>query len=310
VTDGGEAATRPKTIKEEGMRCMIGTIALVAVLLVTARGAVAFDESTYPDWKGQWRRAEAGPPRYDPNKPLREQQAPLTEEYKAFHAAMLAEQRTGGQGGDPTYTCLAPGMPRIMNVYDPMEIIITPETTYILIQHVHDSRRIFTDGRDFPANAEPAFAGYSIGKWIDADGDGRFDTLEVETRNLRGPRSFDATGLPLHRDNQTIIKERIYSDKANPSIIVNEITTIDNALTRPWSATKMYRRITVRQPVWPEGVCAEGNAHLEIGGQNYFLSADGYLMPAKRDQAPPDLKYFKPAQAGQPEPKTKAQGAK
>src|SRR6267378_3997813 len=191
------------------MRRMIGTVALVAVLLVTARGAVAFDESTYPDWKGQWRRAEAGPPRYDPNKPLREQQAPLTEEYKAFHAASLAEQRTGGQGNDPTYTCLAPGMPRIMNVYDPMEIIVTPETTYILIQHVHDSRRIFTDGRDFPANAEPAFAGYSIGKWIDADGDGRFDTLEVETRNLRGPRSFDATGLPLHRDNQTIIKERI-----------------------------------------------------------------------------------------------------
>jgi hypothetical protein len=29
-----------------------------------------------------------------------------------------------------------------------------------------------------------------------------------------------------------------------------------------------------------------------IGKENYFLSADGYLMPAKRGQAPPDLKYF------------------
>jgi len=26
------------------------------------------------------------------------------------------------------------------------------------------------------------FSGYSIGKWEDTDGDGRFDTLVVETR--------------------------------------------------------------------------------------------------------------------------------
>jgi hypothetical protein len=29
-----------------------------------------------------------------------------------------------------------------------------------------------------------------------------------------------------------------------------------------------------------------------IGRDNYFLSADGLLMPARKDQAPPDLKYF------------------
>ena len=272
-------------------RGLIGAIALAA-LLVTTGNTQAFDETQYPDWKGQWRRFEGGPPRYDPSKPLSGQQAPLTEEYKAVHAASMADQAAGGQGNDPTYTCLAPGMPRIMNVYDPMEIIITPETTYILIQHIHDSRRVFTDGRDFPPNAEPSFAGYSIGKWIDTDGDGRYDMIEIETRNLRGPRAFDGTGLPLHRDNQSIIKERIYLDKADPKIMYNEITTIDNALTRPWTATKKYRRVDVKQPVWPEAVCAEGNVHVEIAGQNYFLSADGFLMPARKDQAPPDLRYF------------------
>jgi hypothetical protein len=277
------------------MRSLIGTVALIAALLA-ANGAQAFDESKYPDWKGQWRRAETGPPRYDTSKPVHEQEAPLTEEYKAIHAASRADQAAGGQGNDPTYTCIAPGMPRIMNVYDPMEIVITPETTYILIQHVHDSRRIFTDGRAFPSNVEPSFAGYSIGKWIDTDGDGRYDVIEVETRNLRGPRAFDATGLPLHRDNQTVVKERIYTDKANPNIINNEITTIDNALTRPWTAIKKYRRVATTQAVWPEAVCAEGNVHVEIAGQNYFLSADGYLMPARKDQPPPDLKYFGPSQ--------------
>src|SRR5712691_8236436 len=94
----------------------------------------------------------------------------------------------------------------------------------------------------------------------------------------------------LHRDNRSIIKERIYLDKADPKIMDNEITTIDNALTRPWTAAKKYRRVDVKQPVWPEAVCAEANVHVEIAGQNYFLSADGYLMPTRKDQAPPDLR--------------------
>ena len=275
-------------------RSSIALAALAAVLLLTAGSAQAFDESKYPDWKGQWRRAEPGPPRYDPSKPGTgfRQEAPLTEEYKAVLEASLADQKDGGQGNDPTYTCLSPGMPRVMNVYDPMEIVITEGTTHILIQHVHDSRRIFTDGRAWPDYIEPSFVGYSIGKWVDTDGDGRYDTLEVETRGFRGPRVYDATGLPLHRDNESVFKERIHLDKADPKILINEITTIDKALTRPWTAVKRYRRADVKQPVWPEAVCAEGNVHVEIGGTNYMLSADGMLMPARKGQQPPNLRHF------------------
>ena len=39
--------------------------------------------------------------------------------------------------------------------------------------------------------------------------------------------------------------------------------------------------------------CTEGNNQIVIGTENYFLSGDGLLMPAKKDQAPPDLRYFK-----------------
>ena len=38
--------------------------------------------------------------------------------------------------------------------------------------------------------------------------------------------------------------------------------------------------------------CAENNNHVEISTEVYFLSADGYLMPTKKDQAAPDLRYF------------------
>ena len=44
------------------MRSLIATFALVTALLVPA-AVEAFDEAKYPDWKGQWRRAEPGPPR-------------------------------------------------------------------------------------------------------------------------------------------------------------------------------------------------------------------------------------------------------
>jgi len=41
----------------------------------------------------------------------------------------------------------------------------------------------------------PTYAGHSIGKWIDENGDGRYDVLDVETRHLSDPRVHDASGL-------------------------------------------------------------------------------------------------------------------
>jgi hypothetical protein len=188
-------------------------------------------------------------------------------------------------------------MPRIMHVYSPMEIVVTPETTHILIEHIHDNRRIYTDGRDWPEDMydDPQYAGYSIGKWLDEDGDGRYDTLVVETRGLKNPRTYDATGIPFHEDGRTIIKERIYLDKKDPNTLYDEITVIDDALTRPWTALKYYHRVAAKGPIWwREDICAENNVHVMIANEDFYLSADGLLMPARKDQAPPDLRYFKP----------------
>jgi hypothetical protein len=264
-------------------------VALLAVLLLLPNGvARAFDQSKYPELKGQWERV--GSPRWDDDR------APLTPEYQAIFQANLKDMKEGGQGVDPTYTCLSPGMPRIMNAYDPMEIVVTPATTHILIQHIHDMRRIFTDGRDWPKNEDPTFAGYSIGKWTDTKGSGRYDLLEVETRNLKGPRVYDASGLPFHADNQTVVNERIYLDAADSNMLHDDITVRDHALTRPFSASKKYARSKDAQPVWLESQCSDGNHHVLIGKENYYVSEDGFLMPVKKNQPPPDLKYFKKAQ--------------
>jgi hypothetical protein len=261
----------------------------LAATLAAAADARAQDVSRYPDWSGQWLRI--GGIQWDPSKPLGAgQKAPLTPEYQALFDANLADQAHGGQGNNARFTCIPHGMPRTMTATFPFEILIMPKTTYILFENQPD-RRIYTDGRDWPQDGEPAFAGYSIGRWI-ANADGRFEMLEAETRNMKGPRDFETSGLPVHADNRTVVLEKLYLDKANVDILHDEVTTIDHALTRPWTVTKSYRR--ERNPIWFDNNCPENNNHVVIGGENYFLSADGLLMPAKKDQRPPDLRYFKP----------------
>ena len=48
-----------------------------------------------------------------------------------------------------------------------------------------------------------------------------------------------------------------------------------------------------RKAVWIEEVRTESNQYVFIGGETYLSSLDGYLMPVKEGQPPPDLKYFK-----------------
>jgi hypothetical protein len=284
---------------------MMGRLTAVAMTfagaLFVSAAALAFDDAQYPNLKGQWNRARipgvGGQPSFDPTKASgRGQQAPLTPEYQALFEANLVDQANGGYGLTRGWACRTSGLPIMMTLFEPMEIIVLPETTYIVIDQHNTQRRIYTDGRDFPAEIEPSYIGYSVGKWINTDGDGRYDVLEVETRGFRGMRVYDADGLPLHDDNQSIIKERFALDKNDPDLLFDEMTVIDHALTRPWTVVKRYRREPTLQPVWHEFICAENNNDVAIGKENYFLSAEGLLMPSKKGQSPPDLRYFKQTQ--------------
>jgi hypothetical protein len=270
------------------MLCGAASLSLIVV------NAAATDETTYPDWGGQWKRPAGVGTQWDPAKPLgRGQEAPLTPEFQAVLEASLKDQAAGGQGNDPHAWCLNNDVPRIMTATFPIAFVITPSVTYIMFE-AFMPRRVYTDGRAFPADEEPSFQGYSIGTWLDTDGDGRFDTLEVETRNFKGPRTYEGSGLPLHPDNQSVIRERIWLDKADSDLLHDEITTVDHALTRPWTVVKTYRRD--RKELWQDYNCSEANHHVLIGREDYFLSGEGLLMPTRKDQPPPDLRYFKKAQ--------------
>ena len=276
-------------------RSSLGAVALavaslgVASLGIAVTSAQAFDDAVYPDIRGAW--ARPGAAQWDPTKPPGlPQRAPLTPEYQAMFEANLANADSGGQEYNPQVVCLPSGMPRVMIAYEPLEIIITPDITYIRFDQLGETRRIYTDGRNWPEKIKPTFEGYSIGKWVDQDGEGRYGALEVETRSLKGPRILDASGLPLHSDNQTVVKERIFLDSANRNRLHDQITTIDHAYTKPWTVTRDYNRLPM--PIWVETNCAAENHYVWLGKETYFISLDGYLMPTKKNQPAPDLKHF------------------
>jgi hypothetical protein len=275
----------------------------LACTLAMSAAAAQSTPAQYPNFRGQWQRPDPGTVKgsvgsganWDQSKPggLR-QEPPLMPEFQAIFEDNLRRIRNGDQTFNQQAYCLPSGMPRMMLSYETLEFIVTPEVTYVRSDHLTETRRIYTDGRDWPHSIAPSFLGYSIGKWVDEDGDGRFDALEAETHGFKGPRSYDANGIPFHPDNQTIIKERIYLDKANPNLLYDDVTTIDHALTRPWVVKRIFAR--VENPLWLEHVCTEDNHHVAIGGEDYFLSVDGLLMPTRKDQPPPDLRYFDQSQ--------------
>jgi hypothetical protein len=282
-------------------RSMLLMLALAAMLATMATvDAAQAQNQKYPDWKGEWNAVVPRMPgqqlRFDPTKPYgRRQEAPLTEEYRRVYQENLEEQARGGQGLFLDHAaCLPAGMPTMMSI-GRFEYVITPETTYVATGS--DLRRIFTDGRPWPTDLEPTYQGFSMGKWIDEAGAGTYDVLEVETRGpFKGPRVYDSTGIPLDFDNESTFKERIFLDKKDPNILHDVITVFDHALTQPWTVDKTYRRTAKKFPNWSTTSCLEGSNYVRIDKEFYLLSWDGYLMPLKKDQPPPDTRYFPQAQ--------------
>src|SRR5215469_15407482 len=135
-------------------RSFVGAVAVVA-LAMTVGSAKAADQPKYPDWKGAWARfvvpGLGGQPSFDQTRPWGPgQHAPLTPEYQKVLEDSLADQANGGEGNffDHGVRCYPGGMPLNMIAFRPLEFVVTPKTTYVLIGGAEHFRRIFTDGRD------------------------------------------------------------------------------------------------------------------------------------------------------------------
>ena len=117
---------------------LIGAVALAAIVTAGAADAQTVDPAKYPEFAGQWVRNTGT--QWDPTKPHGiKQQAPLIPEYQALFEANLADLAKGGEGYNPQLRCFPGGMPRMMIAYDPLQLILTPQITYIW---VHQNGRV------------------------------------------------------------------------------------------------------------------------------------------------------------------------
>lgn len=107
-------------------------------------------------------------------------------------AAELTRKRTEGLGfkdGPPSH-CLPLGVPGAdILSYAPFKIVQTPGLIVIMYEVDNSRRQVYTDGRKLPVDPQPAWLGYSVGKW-------EGDTLVVDTAGFNDKSWLDAFGHP------------------------------------------------------------------------------------------------------------------
>jgi hypothetical protein len=149
---------------------------------------------------------------------------------------------------DPNLGCLPTGVPRLMFVPLPMEIVQTPTRIIIVHEGVQALREIYLD-RPHPKDLDPTFSGDSVGKW-------EGETLVVDTIGFNDKTWLDAAGLP-HSDKMHVV-ERIH--RADHDTLVDDVTIEDpTAYTKAFTVQQVYKL----KPGWEiqEYVCEENNKY-------------------------------------------------
>jgi hypothetical protein len=143
-------------------------------------------------------------------------------------AEALVKERSGDLGkDDPVGLCRPAGALRLHTFPPPRKFVQLPGLFLILSERDVTFRQIFTDGRPLPADPEPSWNGYSIGRW-------EGETLVVETIGLRDGTWLDRRGSPL-TDAARITERfrRVNFGRVEIAVTVND----PKAYSRPWTVT-------------------------------------------------------------------------
>lgn len=132
---------------------------------------------------------------------------------------------------DPIQSCLPPGMPRILLIPFPVQIVQTPSEVIMLFEYDHFVRRIELNRSAHPKNMVPTWMGDSIGKW-------EGNTLVVDTTGLVESSWLDQVGHP-HSDALHII-ERIR--RTDHDTLQDDVTIDDpKTYTKKWSGQQVFK---------------------------------------------------------------------
>ncbi|PWU05706.1 MAG: hypothetical protein C5B51_13910 [Terriglobia bacterium] len=171
-----------------------------------------------PDLSGIWVPADG---KYLPNLAVDGIDVP----FQPWALALYKERQANHGMGRPSERCLTHGVTDFDALATPRKIIQTPQMIAILFESYNHYRQIFLDGRPLPERIQPAYMGYSVGKW---DG----DTLVVDTTGFDERGWLDDGGHP--QTEALHVTERYR--RTNFGHITLQITIDDaKAYTKPWT---------------------------------------------------------------------------
>jgi hypothetical protein len=137
---------------------------------------------------------------------------------------------------DTEARCFLPGVPRIMYMPYPFQIVQTPKLVVMLFEYLHATRNVFMDTAHLDGPLE-WWMGESRGRW-------EGDTLVVSARHFNTDTWFDRAGNYHSEDMQVTERYTLL----NPDHL-RYTATIDDpkVFTRPWTMSMLlYRRAEPR----------------------------------------------------------------
>ena len=153
---------------------------------------------------------------------------------------------------DPSAKCIMGGVPRADFVPYPFKIFEVPGMVVILYEAIQGYRQIFTDGRQLPKDPNPAWMGYSVGRW-------EGDVFVVESSGFNDDVWLDNMGRPATAALR--VTERFV--RRNMGQMDIDITIDDpKAYTQPWNVTQRLALQPDAELI--EYICNENNRYFEI----------------------------------------------
>jgi hypothetical protein len=226
---------------------LLGALVLVAAIFAQSPNAPKLARS-HPafsprDFSGVWMERENAITFSDKEPPLQPWAAAKFKTVKPGYGPHAVPDSE-----DPILDCLAPGVPRIMLIPFPMQIVQTPGEVIMLFEYDHYSRHIFLDRQVHQKDVDSSWMGDSIGRWDR-------DTLIVDTIGMNDKTWLDQVGHP-HSDALHVI-ERIR--RVDRDTLQDDVTIDDpHAYTKPWTGQQVFKL----RPAWHliEYVCEDNMA--------------------------------------------------
>ena len=153
--------------------------------------------------------------------------------YQPSALARRAENFKNRATADTEAKCYLPGVPRIMYMPHPFQIVQTPKMTMLLFEYLHATRNVYMDTPHLRGPIE-FWMGDSRGRW-------EGDTLVVDVVHFNDQTWFDRAGN-FHSEALHVVERYALTDRDHLSYTA----TIEDpkVFTRPWTMNMVFYRHT------------------------------------------------------------------